>query len=155
MSQIQKKVNYILVGILFIQVILSIIVAVGYSIFRRIYQNSFYYINWPTDYNVALDSTLIFFAQFVLINTMIPISLIVSIQIVKFFQMIFIQKDQLLFSEYRNRGVTVKSASLNEELGQIQYVFSDKTGTLTLNIMQFKIAVIASQMFGDLTLIAP
>lgn len=68
---------------------------------------------------MALDSVLIFFAQFVLINTMIPISLIVSIEIVKFFQMIFIEKDKLMYSDYRKRGVTVKSASLNEELGQI------------------------------------
>lgn len=58
-----------------------------------------------------------------------------------------------MYSDYRKRGVTVKSASLNQELGQIQYVFSDKTGTLTMNIMQFKIAVIGSQMFGDLSLI--
>lgn len=36
MSQIEKKVNLILVGILIIQVILSVIVAIGYSIFRRI-----------------------------------------------------------------------------------------------------------------------
>lgn len=34
-------------------------------------------------------------------------------------------------------------------------MFSDKTGTLTLNIMQFKIAVIGNQMFGDISLIAP
>ncbi len=78
MSQIEKKVNLILVGILIIQVILSVIVAIGYSIFRRINQSSLTYIDWPT-YNVALDSTLIFFSYFVLINTMIPISLIVSI----------------------------------------------------------------------------
>lgn len=50
---------------------------------------------------------------------MIPISLIVSMEMVKFFQMIFIEKDQLMYSDYRKRGVQVKSASLNEELGQI------------------------------------
>jgi magnesium-transporting ATPase (P-type) len=39
-------------------------------------------------------------------------------------------------------------------LGQIEYVFSDKTGTLTMNIMEFKIAVIGSHLFGDLNLIS-
>ena len=49
----------------------------------------------------------------------------------------------------------MKSASLNEELGQIEYVFSDKTGTLTKNVMEFKIAAIEKRLFGDLSLIRP
>lgn len=52
-------------------------------------------------------------------NTMIPISLIVSIEIVKMFQKYFIEKDQLMYSRYRKRKVEVKTSSLNEELGQI------------------------------------
>lgn len=58
-----------------------------------------------------------------------------------------------MYSEFRKKSVTVKTASLNEELGQIQYVFSDKTGTLTMNLMEFKIAVIGTKMYGDLGLI--
>lgn len=41
----------------------------------------------------------------------------------------------------------VKTASLNEELGQVEYVFSDKTGTLTKNIMMFSKAIIDNQIF--------
>jgi magnesium-transporting ATPase (P-type) len=160
MSQIEVKVNYILVGILIAQTVLSIICGIAYGVFRRLFRNEFQYINWPTyssseAYDVGIDSFLVCLSYLVLLNTMIPISLIVSIEIVKFFQMIFIQKDKLLYSNYRKRGVTVKSASLNEELGQIEYIFSDKTGTLTMNIMQFKIALIGTQMYGDISLIAP
>lgn len=50
---------------------------------------------------------------------MIPISLIVSIEIVKMCQSYFIMKDHLMYSKFRNKFVDVKSASLNEELGQI------------------------------------
>jgi P-type E1-E2 ATPase len=85
---------------------------------------------------------------------MIPISLIVSLEIVKTVQGVFIQQDKLLFNERRRKGVTVFSSSLNEELGQIEYVFTDKTGTLTCNIMEFKIAVIGDMIYGDKNIIA-
>ena len=80
--------------------------------------NSLYYIDWSV-YSTAIDSLLIWCTYFVLLNTMIPISLIVSIEIVKMSQSYFINKDNLMYSEYRKKGASVKSASLNEELGQI------------------------------------
>lgn len=153
MSQIQIKVNYVLGIILIIQILICLACGIGYGILRNQYQTTDTYITWPT-YSVALDGFLIFLTYFVLINTMIPISLIVSMEIVKMFQKYFIEKDQLMFSILRKKYVSVQSSSLNEELGQIQYVFSDKTGTLTMNIMEFKIAVIGSHLYGDLSLIS-
>lgn len=78
MSQIEDKVNYILGIILIFQVILSLISAVLHSVFRSKHFDQLYYIDW-SKYNNAIDSILMFFVYFVLINTMIPISLIVSI----------------------------------------------------------------------------
>ena len=46
-------------------------------------------------------------------------------------------------------NATVQSSNLNEELGQIQYIFSDKTGTLTCNVMDFKNICIGGISYGD------
>ena len=43
----------------------------------------------------------------------------------------------------------VKSSNLNEELGMIDYIFSDKTGTLTSNVMQFKKLCVGGNSFGE------
>lgn len=78
MSQVENKVNTILVFILLLQLVLSIITAILHGVFRGQNQGSFYYIDW-SKYDTVGDSVLMFFVYFVLINTMIPISLIVSI----------------------------------------------------------------------------
>ena len=103
---------------------------------------SFVGINWyrnessDNDYLRLTDTlgtsfTQTFFRYFLLLNTLIPISLIVTIEVVKVVQAYFMQNDALMYSQERDRPAKVSSASLNEELGQVSYIFSDKTGTLT------------------------
>jgi len=66
---------------------------------------------------------------------MVPISLLVSIEIVKFAQAVFIAWDINIYDTERDMPTRVQSSNLNEELGQISHIFSDKTGTLTSNVM--------------------
>lgn len=86
--------------------------------------------------------------QFILRN-FVPISLLVTLEVVKFLQAAILVYDDTLKSPINNMNATVQSSNLNEELGQIQYIFSDKTGTLTCNIMEFKNICIGGTSYGD------
>ena len=78
MSQIEVKVNKILAMILLVQFICCFVVGVLNTVFRGDVSPYHHYILW-SDYSPIVDGLLNFFTYFVLINTMIPISLIVSI----------------------------------------------------------------------------
>merc|ERR1711862_311116 len=66
----------------------------------------------------------------------IPISLMVSLSVVRFIQAMFISKDRLMKSG--DKFAVPRTSDLMEELGQVEYIFSDKTGTLTKNLMEFR-----------------
>lgn len=80
----------------------------------------------------------VFCTWVLLFTNMVPISLLVTVEIVKFAQAIFIGWDINIYDMERDMPTRVQSSNLNEQLGQISHIFSDKTGTLTSNVMQFR-----------------
>eukprot|EP01119_Soliformovum_irregulare_P025055 TRINITY_DN9159_c0_g2_i1.p1 TRINITY_DN9159_c0_g2~~TRINITY_DN9159_c0_g2_i1.p1 ORF type:complete len:1196 (+),score=336.00 TRINITY_DN9159_c0_g2_i1:205-3792(+) len=86
--------------------------------------------------NVTADFFFLLGSYVILYSYMIPISLYVSIEVVKVAQTILIDQDLHMYHEESDTPAKAKTSNLNEELGQIDFVFSDKTGTLTSNIME-------------------
>ncbi|KAJ0404779.1 hypothetical protein ATCC90586_009393 [Pythium insidiosum] len=89
-----------------------------------------------------------FGSYFLLMYQMIPVSLYVTISMVMFVQAIFMTWDIDMYYEDLDVRMIVRSMGLNEELGQISYVFSDKTGTLTCNVMEFRKCSINGISYG-------
>nr|KJB15233.1 hypothetical protein B456_002G166300 [Gossypium raimondii] len=84
-----------------------------------------------------------------LYSTIIPISLYVSIEMVKFIQSTqFINKDLNMYHAETDTPALARTSNLNEELGQVEYIFSDKTGTLTRNLMEFFKCTIGGEIYG-------
>ncbi|RHZ26108.1 hypothetical protein DYB31_011331, partial [Aphanomyces astaci] len=84
----------------------------------------------------------------VLISSFVPITLYVSIAIVKSYQSYFMNRDLGMYYAPSDTPAAVRNADLNDELGQITHIFSDKTGTLTANEMNFRKMSINGRSYG-------
>lgn len=90
-----------------------------------------------------------FLTSLMLYMCLVPISLYISIEIVKVLQSTFINQDRDMYCEESDKPARARTSNLNEELGQVHTILSDKTGTLTCNSMEFVKCSIAGVAYGN------
>ncbi|RKP11323.1 hypothetical protein BJ684DRAFT_13076, partial [Piptocephalis cylindrospora] len=100
------------------------------------------------DYSPGLAGFINFWFALIIFQNIIPISLYISIEFVKTFHAFFISQDVRMYDPVTNASCVPRSWNLSDDLGQVEYVFSDKTGTLTRNIMEFRQCVIGDHSYG-------
>lgn len=96
----------------------------------------------------AKNGLVNFFVAVIIYSSLVPISLYITIEIIKTAQAFFIFSDIGMYYERLDYPCTPKSWSVSDDLGQIEYVFSDKTGTLTQNLMEFKKCTVNGIPYG-------
>ncbi|POM64956.1 P-type ATPase (P-ATPase) Superfamily [Phytophthora palmivora] len=133
LSHLETRMNRTVVFVFFIQVLLCAIAACVHH-FRF---NSILLQQVGDDHGSSLESVLLFLSFVVLMNTLIPISLVVTVEIIKTVHAKFITWDNKMRSS-NGEGAMANTSSLTDELGQVKYIFTDKTGTLTQNQMVFR-----------------
>lgn len=129
---LQAAVNKIVIILVIFVFALAIFNTVAYQIWQEKKEEHAWYLA-----NAAVAFFPILISFIILFNTMIPLSLYVSLEIVKLFQM-YLLNDIEMYDMDSRTPMEARTSTINEELGQVNYIFSDKTGTLTNNSMRFR-----------------
>ncbi|KAJ3699609.1 hypothetical protein LUZ61_003314 [Rhynchospora tenuis] len=100
-------------------------------------------------YGLGMEIFFSFLSSVIIFQIMIPISLYITMELVRLGQSYFMIGDRHMYDANSNSRFQCRSLNINEDLGQIRYVFSDKTGTLTENKMEFRKASIFGKDYGE------
>ncbi|XP_026878507.2 phospholipid-transporting ATPase IA isoform X4 [Electrophorus electricus] len=146
LSNVERITNFQILVLFGCLLAISLVCSIGQTIWKYQCGDDAWYMD--LNYGGAANFGLNFLTFIILFNNLIPISLLVTLEVIKFIQAFFINWDTDMLYEATNTPAMARTSNLNEELGQVKYIFSDKTGTLTCNVMQFKKCTIAGVAYG-------
>uniref|UniRef100_F6I5V8 Phospholipid-transporting ATPase n=1 Tax=Vitis vinifera TaxID=29760 RepID=F6I5V8_VITVI len=154
-SRIEGKMDQIIYILFTLLVVISLISSIGFAVKTKYQMPDWWYLqpnNTTNLYNPkkpALSGIFHLVTALILYGYLIPISLYVSIEVVKVLQATFINQDIHMYDEETGNTAQARTSNLNEELGQVDTILSDKTGTLTCNRMDFLKCSIAGSTYGS------
>ncbi|KAM8925890.1 phospholipid-transporting ATPase IK isoform 2-T2 [Lycaon pictus] len=138
-TKIDRLMNRLVVLIFLSLVLISMGLSFGFWFKVSEFKAKHHYVSSSYMHSVASETFIIFWGFLILLSVMVPMAM---------FIIIFINWDVQMYYEPQDKPAKARSTSLNDQLGQVEYVFSDKTGTLTQNIMTFKKCCIGGVIYG-------
>eukprot|EP00824_Muranothrix_gubernata_P008681 TRINITY_DN2115_c0_g1_i1.p1 TRINITY_DN2115_c0_g1~~TRINITY_DN2115_c0_g1_i1.p1 ORF type:complete len:1059 (-),score=246.27 TRINITY_DN2115_c0_g1_i1:588-3764(-) len=154
-SGIERAMNRLIVAIFLFLFGIAVLCGIGSGIFSKTEAGDMWFLDTSSadavfdDSNSAAVGILGFFSFIILFNTLIPISLYVTMEVIKVMHAYFVNNDVEMWHDETDTPAKARTSNLGEDLGQIQYIFSDKTGTLTRNVMEFLKCSIAGVSYGE------
>lgn len=144
--------------IFIVTLLMCVLLAIGMGVWCHVHEDAWYLMMDDTsdyaagyfDPNHAGLVSLVGFGTWMILQAyMIPISLYVTLEMIKLLMATWIGWDLTIFSDEMDQAANCRNSSVIEELGQVQYVLSDKTGTLTQNKMALLKMSCISKLFGE------
>ncbi|SMR53309.1 unnamed protein product [Zymoseptoria tritici ST99CH_3D1] len=131
--RLEKYANQVVLSLIVYVVSLAVGCAGGYLLWHERYEKEAWYLK-----DAAPEFKQIIVGFLIMYNNIIPLALYISLEIVKIGQMLMVHGDVKMYCAESNTPMTCNTNTILENLGQISYVLSDKTGTLTENVMRFR-----------------
>ncbi|KAK7935318.1 phospholipid-translocating P-type ATPase [Apiospora marii] len=151
-TKVERQLNKLVLALVGILLVLSIICTIGELIWRSTRADQIPYLQLdPLNGASVVVQTILkdLVTYWVLFSALVPISLFVTVEMVKYWHGILINDDLDIYHEPTNTPANCRTSSLVEELGMVGFVFSDKTGTLTCNMMEFKQLTIGGIQYAE------
>ncbi|XP_004865984.2 phospholipid-transporting ATPase IK isoform X1 [Heterocephalus glaber] len=147
-TKIDLFMNKLVVLIFLLLVVVSLALTVGFFLMERELKDKHHYVPAEPSRGLFMESFLVFWAFLILLSVMVPMAMFIISEFIYLGNSAFINWDLDMYYAPHDVSAEARSTSLNDCLGQVQYVFSDKTGTLTQNVMTFKKCCISGRIYG-------
>ncbi|XP_025148507.2 LOW QUALITY PROTEIN: phospholipid-transporting ATPase IK [Bubalus bubalis] len=147
-TKIDHLMNRLVVLIFVSMLVVSAVLTFGFWHKVKEFKANHHYVSAVHMRSVAMEAFFIFWGFLILLSVLVPMAMFIMAEFIYLGNSVFINWDEHMYYEPQDLPAKARSTSLNDLLGQVEYIFSDKTGTLTQNIMTFKKCCINGVVYG-------
>ncbi|XP_038627193.1 phospholipid-transporting ATPase IK [Tachyglossus aculeatus] len=149
-TKLDRLMNRLVILIFLMLIAVSFCLAVTSGFWAVDFRDKHSYLSaFHSNSSPATEAFHTFWGFMILLSIIVPMSLYITFEFIYLVNSCFIDWDLEMYYSPKDTPAKARSTSLNDQLGQIEYIFSDKTGTLTQNIMTFKKCCINGVIYGN------